>query len=869
MKNPCHGGNVWKLGREAGLASGDLLDFSANINPLGPPPWLRALIARRLEDVRHYPDPESRELVEALARRFRLASADILVGNGSTELLRTLIQVLGARRALIPVPAYSDYRAAAELAGLPVATLPLREADGFVLDWNGLESAIQSGDAVFLGQPNNPTGFLLDPSRLRSLAAGRRDVFFIVDEAFLDFVPQTDSLLSARPDNVAVLRSMTKFYAIPGLRLGFAAAAPDLATRVRARLPPWSVSTLAQAVGVAALADQDYARETIALVENRRRELSDGLVALGGVTVYPGVANFLLCRLDRHGLDAAALADRLLRQGIAIRVCESFEGLDGRFFRLAVRNAEEQTRLLEVLAEALSPASRPAPRRTGPLSPRAATLMFQGTCSNAGKSVLTAAFCRILLQDGFRVAPFKAQNMALNSGVTRDGLEMGRAQVVQARACRLEPDVRMNPILLKPNSEMGSQVIVMGKPVGNMDVHAYARFKETVFRTVTDAFDSLAAEFDAVILEGAGSPGEVNLKRQDIVNMRMARHARAPVLLVGDIDRGGVFASFVGTLEVLEEWERRLIAGFVVNRFRGDPSLLAPAYDYVFAHTGRPVLGTVPFLPNLALPQEDSVDFKNRVLDRPAPDAAVRLAVLDLAHISNFTDLDPFRAEPDVDLRIIRTPADWTGADAVILPGSKNVIADLQALRRSGLADRLAEAARAGIEIVGICGGFQMLGCDLADPHRIESDAGAVPGLGLLDVATVLEPDKALTRTEARHLASGLPVRGYEIHHGQTRSLGAAVPAFVTASGVPVGFTGGDGRVWGTYLHGVFDDDAFRRWFLDSLRRRKGLPPAGRVLAPYDLEPELDRLADAVRKSLDMPRIRRLLADLPNRSGHA
>lgn len=480
MMSPRHGGNVWKLARDTGLSVADLCDFSANINPLGPPSWLRSLVARRLDEVRHYPDPESAELVEAIATRFHLAPAEILVGNGSTELLRTLVQVLDARRALIPIPAYSDYRVAAELANLPVVTLVLREADGFVLDWNALASAIRPGDVVFLGQPNNPTGLLLDTARLREFAVRFPSAAFLVDEAFLDFAPHAESCLTGRPANVTVLRSMTKFFAIPGLRLGFAAAAPDLAARVRARLPPWSVSILAQAVGVAALGDQDYARQTLAFVEARRHELVQGLADLGGVTVYPGTANFLLCRLDHPGIEAPDLAARLARRGLAIRPCDSFEGLDARFFRLAVRPAEEQARLLDAFAEELSHAGRPVVRRAVPSPRRAAALMFQGTSSNAGKSVLTAAFCRILLQDGFRVAPFKAQNMALNSGVTREGFEMGRAQIVQALACRLEPDVRMNPVLLKPQSEMGSQVIVMGKPVGNMDVRAYARFKETV-----------------------------------------------------------------------------------------------------------------------------------------------------------------------------------------------------------------------------------------------------------------------------------------------------------------------------------------------------------------------------------------------------
>jgi cobyric acid synthase len=533
--------------------------------------------------------------------------------------------------------------------------------------------------------------------------------------------------------------------------------------------------------------------------------------------------------------------------------------------------------------------------------------MFQGTSSNAGKSLLTAAFCRILLQDGFHAAPFKAQNMSLNSFVTRDGREMGRAQVVQAQACRLEPDVRMNPILLKPNSDTGCQVIVRGKPIGNMRVGEYVDYKREGFAVACEAYESLAAEFDAVVLEGAGSPGEVNLKSHDIVNMRMARHAGAPVLIVGDIDRGGVFASFVGTMEVLAAWERKLVAGWVINRFRGDAGLLGPALDYMLRHTGRPVLGVVPYLHALNLPEEDSVEFKAQgIRHTPCavpegsthtpctdPDGTrrvpntIEIALVDLPHLSNFSDFDAFRVEPDVRLRIVRSPADLDQPDAVLIGGSKNTLGDLAYLRSSGLAERIACLARSGrCEVVGICGGFQMLGQEIRDPLGIESSRhapcavrpsaaplappggllapAATPGgedwrgLGLLAVQTVLAAEKTLLRTTACHAASGLEVTGYEIHHGQT-DVGRCVPAFRRSDGQVLGAASPDGRVWGTYLHGVFDCDAFRRWFIDRLRVRRGLPPIGRVVGLYDIEPALDRLAEAVRRALPVERIYRMM----------
>jgi len=487
-------------------------------------------------------------------------------------------------------------------------------------------------------------------------------------------------------------------------------------------------------------------------------------------------------------------------------------------------------------------------------------IMFQGTSSNAGKSVLTAALCRILLQDGLRVAPFKAQNMSLNSHVTRDGGEMGRAQVVQAQAARLDPDVRMNPVLLKPCSDTGSQVIVLGRPVASMDVARYHAYKEQAFAAARAAYDSLAAEQQVMVLEGAGSPAEVNLKAHDMVNMAMARHAGARVLLVGDIDRGGVFASFVGTMEILEKWERDLVAGYVVNRFRGDASLLADAYSYMLAKTGKEVLATIPYLADLNLPEEDSVNFKAGLFSPERPGGAhVTIALIDLPHISNFTDFEPFLAEPDVFVKIVRTPADLTGVQAVILPGSKNVVADLKWLTTSGLARAISHYGQEGRgEIIGICGGFQMLGRSIADPLGIESPGESLPGLGLLELTTVLEQEKILTRRNGKHLASDLAVHGYEIHHGRSQSSENR-PALALEEDGDSGCSDPGGRIWGTYLHGLFDADPFRRWFIDRLRQRLGLAPLRRVQAAYDLEPALDRLASEVRTRLDMAAIYALL----------
>jgi adenosylcobyric acid synthase len=834
-----HGGNLRALAQAAGIRESEILDFSANINPLGPPEWLRQVISANVGQLCHYPDPDSTELIDAAASRYGVARGTLAAGNGSSELLYALLPVLHSARAIIPIPSYHDYAAAAARAGMEICTIP-HEIDALArtLDEDTATTA------VILGQPNNPTGASLDATGLRRVIAAHPRVWFVVDEAFADFAEPEGRLINARPANVAVLLSVTKSYAIPGLRLGLLAAESKLVSELKNALPPWPVNTLAQAAGAAALRDGDYLMRSRKAVGAWREQLAAGLAATPGLRVEPGAANFLLVHVERDGLDAKELATRLLRRGIAIRVCDNFAGLDARYFRVAVRTEEENTHLLEALRGELGGAPAVLRRRRTP------ALMFQGTCSNAGKSVLTAAFCRILLEDGYRVAPFKAQNMSLNSYVTRDGLEMGRAQAVQAQACRLDPDVRMNPVLLKPNTDTGSQIILRGRPVGNMDAVDYFQHKAQAWKVVRECYDSLAADYDAVVLEGAGSPAEVNLKRNDIVNMAMAFHAQAPVVLIGDIDRGGVFAALIGCMEVFTERERKQVAGFVLNRFRGRKELLGDAADYVLRYTGRPVLGVVPFLRDLGLPEEDSVGFKAGTFDAGrAGEDCVDIALIDLPHISNFTDFDALRIEPDVRLRRVDTASALGSPDAVILPGSKNVPGDLRFLEERGLAAAIRDLTRTHTtQIVGICGGFQMLGRSVEDPYHLESGGQPTAGLNLLPLVTTLEREKTLRRVTGRHIESGCAVTAYEIHHGQT--VGNDVtPVVRYDDGTTAGARSADGRIWGVYWHGIFDRDEFRRWFVDRLRVPR-LRPLGQVVAHYDIEPALDRLAATLREAL-------------------
>jgi cobyric acid synthase CobQ/L-threonine-O-3-phosphate decarboxylase len=859
-----HGGNIRALADLSHRDPDSILDFSANINPLGSPPWLRQVISAAVSSLRHYPDPEALGLCRAAAGYLGLEADEILAGNGTSDLLYALVRACGLRRAVIQAPSFGDYARACRAAGLEITPVATGPESAFTLDLEDLAAHLSSPGTpalVILGRPNNPAGMVADARALRKLARRYPQCHFCLDEAFGWFIAGFESLCLDRPPNVSVLLSLTKVLAIPGLRLGLAVASRNVLDGMRAILPPWSVNTLAQAVGERAFADQEFFVRSATLTQALRERLIADLRGFADLTLFPGPANFILCRLDRPGLDGQGLFTALLREGVAIRVCDNFVGLDARYFRIAVRPQEENTVFLAALRRVLKPGTGREIRRVKRRSP---AVMFLGTSSNAGKSLLAAAMCRILLEDGYRPAPFKAQNMALNSGVTADGKEMGRAQILQAQACGLAADVRMNPVLLKPSSDTGSQVIVMGEPVGNLDAAAYAGYKARLWPTVCRTYDELAAEHDVMVLEGAGSPAEINLKAHDIVNTAMARQARAKAFLVGDIDRGGVFAALTGTMELLEEWERRLVAGLILNKFRGDPGLLGDGPAFIARATGAPVLGVVPFIKDLGLPEEDSVSFKQSGFGRGSAsghEAAVDVAVVDLAHISNFTDFDALQVEPDLCVRTVRMPSELGRPDVVILPGSKNVPADLRGLRENGLAEAIIRLAGEGVEVVGVCAGFQILGQIVRDPHGIESASREdTPGLGLLPVATELMPDKTLARVRARHEVSGLALSGYEIHHGVTRLCGEGAEAFIVREdGEAIGYSRRSGLAWGSYLHGIFDADAFRRWWIDAARARKGLAPLADGGARFDIEPALCRLAAVVRAHLDIPAVYRML----------
>ena len=489
----------------------------------------------------------------------------------------------------------------------------------------------------------------------------------------------------------------------------------------------------------------------------------------------------------------------------------------------------------------------------------AKSIMIQGTTSSAGKSFLTAALCRIFAQDGYRVAPFKSQNMALNSFITEEGLEMGRAQVMQAEAAGVKPSVRMNPILLKPTGDTGSQVIVNGEVRGNMTAREYFALKRSLFSDVMDAYHALAADYDILIIEGAGSPAEINLKQDDIVNMGMAARADAPVLLCGDIDRGGVFASLYGTVALLSPEERDRIRGLIINKFRGDQSILNPSLTELERLTGKPVVGVVPYLP-LELDDEDSLTER---FQRPAHRGLLDVAVIRLPRISNFTDLNPLSCVEQVSLRYVHSAGELGEPHLIILPGTKNTMEDLRWLRQCGLEAAICRHAARGGAVMGICGGYQMLGRSLRDPDGVEA-GGQMRGMGLLDAETVFLAKK--TRTQVRgkvRNAAGIfsPLNdveftGYEIHMGRTTS---SLPPF---SGLSTGQADGlwSGNVFGTYVHGIFEQGDFTRAFVNCMLRSMGLTEAtGAVDWAQYKQQQYDALAQGVRQALDMPYVYRLL----------
>ena len=506
----------------------------------------------------------------------------------------------------------------------------------------------------------------------------------------------------------------------------------------------------------------------------------------------------------------------------------------------------------------------------------AKAIMIQGTMSNAGKSLLAAGLCRIFKQDGYKVAPFKSQNMALNSFITEEGLEMGRAQVMQAECCKIKPSVLMNPILLKPTNDTGSQVIVNGEVLGNMGAREYFAKKKSLIPDIMKAYRKLEEQYDILVIEGAGSPAEINLKEEDIVNMGMAKLAKAPVLLVGDIDRGGVFAQLIGTTMLLEDEERKMVKGLVINKFRGDKTILDPGIAMLEEMSGIPVVGVAPYM-QIEVEDEDSLTER---FDRNQEVGLIDLAVIRLPRISNFTDFNPFESMPGVSLRYVQHVSELKYPDLIFLPGTKNTMEDLKWLRQSGMEAAILQRAASGTVIFGVCGGYQMLGETLSDPHGVEA-GGSMKGMGLLAMDTVFDAEKTRTRVNGQFERltgdlrglSGIRLEGYEIHMGTTTRK-AGVNAMTTLDNFAASANASStqekkadgafsGNVYGTYVHGVFDKEGVAKTIVQALGQKKGIDTreiTGMDFAAFK-ESQYDILAKELRRHLDMEQIYRILEE--------
>jgi len=801
-----HGGDGRALARRLGLDPSDILDLSASLNPLAPDVGVLAL--RHLGELARYPDSDV--ATGALASVLGVEPERVLLTNGGAEAIALVAGQLGS--GWVDEPAFSLYRR--HLA------------------------QVEPGAPRWVANPSSPMGELAPADATAA----------VFDEAFWPLATGTWTRRDFER-GALVVGSLTKTFACPGLRLGYVVGDEATIERLRSRQASWSVGSLATAVLPALLEQADLASWAKTLA-GLRSELVR-VLGRAGVSCRETEANWVL--VDAEG---PALRERLARRGVLIRDLSSF-GLAG-WARVAVPDARGLERIERALLGS----------RTRPKRPLGAALMVCGTSSDAGKSLVVAGLCRAWRRRGIDVAPFKAQNMSLNSTVTAEGGEIARAQAAQAFAAGVEASVWMNPVLLKPTGERASQLVVLGRPEGTYSVGELTAAKKGLWPVVTDALERLREEHELVVLEGAGSPAEVNLLEGDLVNLRLADAASLPAILVADIERGGAFASLVGTYAVLPELLATHLRGFVLNRFRGEGTLLSSGLERVRSETGMHPVGVLPLLEGPFVDAEDSLGLfgLERLARRfEAEGDLLDVAVVALPHIANFTDFEPLAASGRVALRLVDSGSALRQADLVVLPGSKATVEDLAWLRRTGLAEAIRSALDHGATLLGICAGAQMLGRWIDDP--VESGAGRVEGLGWLEVDTVFEPTKVTRLVDAGTTDGGLSVFGYEIHHGRVRGRGA--PAWLVRTdgaegAAPVGWAGGvhgaserspvrPGAVLATTLHGLFEADGFREAFLDAVAKARG-----RRLGPARLrwselrDRQVERLADAMEAHLDM-----------------
>jgi len=571
-KNDIHGGNFSAVSTALNIPQLPELiyDFSVNINPFGMPLAVeRAIAGMSSADYSNYPEPYANSANKALAKAHGISPASTLTGNGSTELFSWIVQTIKPKVAHCIAPCYTGYSEVCNTAGIPlIPAIFAKPENNFAIELNKIN--FTDIKLIFIASPNNPTGVTIPKQKILSTAIKNPDTFFIVDESFIDFLPEEKSLFYEKqlPENIAIVKSLTKFFAIAGIRLGIIHAAPRTIAKFAKKHLPWSVNSIAQKIAHTLYSDKNYICETRKNICELRKNLSAKLVKFDELKIYPGYANFILCQITSDTI-VQTLQKKLIQKAIMIRNCTEITGLNNSFFRIAVKNKNDNDLLINTLNNILttSPVKKIHTCKKNPI-------MIVGTTSDAGKSIVTTALCRYYSKKGIKVAPFKAQNMSLNSFVTKEGGEMGRAQVVQAEAAGIQPHTDMNPVLLKPTGNAGSQLILNGKPLCNVTARSYYEEKCELRKDAQAAYDRLASRFQMIIIEGAGSPAEINLQKQDFVNMAMAQYANATTILVADINPGGVFASIYGTVKLIPQNYRKFLSGIIINKFRGDVSLL-------------------------------------------------------------------------------------------------------------------------------------------------------------------------------------------------------------------------------------------------------------------------------------------------------
>jgi adenosylcobyric acid synthase len=846
-----HGGQLSKAARDFNLPPESFVDFSSNLNVFAPAvsasDWERWRTA-----ITRYPQADAACLRDQLANVYNLDARHILPTAGAIDALYLAARIFHGRKVAIIEPAFGDYNRAFAAAGCAAERLALAREMWHAPATAAWAHLIEPFDVIVLGNPNNPTGSLQPRELLLQLfnTSLSCQKSWLVDEAFIEFVAnqENETLLPVLKQNpsLIVVRSLTKSWCIPGLRLGFLATSNSAwLDRLRVIQPPWSANAVVEEWAAAFLTPEHHAQLLAGLRDLReiksRFELE--LARIPGLRTHSSAANFLLVEITDASLSAAHIYRELGRRGLLVRVCDSFYAMPrGRFIRIAVRTEPENNRLAGAFRDL---------RGAKPKIPMKA-ISVVGTSSNSGKSWLATALCAWLRRKGVNVAPFKAQNMSNNSFVTLDGGEIGRAQAAQAEACGLLPTVKMNPILLKPSGQLGSQLVVLGEARGHVKAADYYTLIEQLWPVICETLEHWKTECDVLVLEGAGSPVELNLMTRDIVNLRPAHHLDGKWLLVADIERGGVFAQIIGTWSLLDPRDQARGLGVIVNKFRGDLSLFADARQCLAERIPLPYLGVLPFRADLQPESEDSL-----CRDAEERGDGEKLAWIRFPHLSNSQDCQPWLLDEGVRVQWAANPDEIKDAKAIVLPGTKNTLADLEWLRATGLDQAVKSAARRGVPVIGICGGYQMLGERVCDPDGVAGDRGVLAGLSLLPVQTTFSKTKEVSQVSASWENDRWTA--YAIHMGLTQRSRSCDALLQVQNGSAAREEGcQNGNVWGTYLHGLFESASLRA----ELARRAGLThyQPSRDSWREHLQRVYDGMADALEEHLNMEEIWRYVA---------